>query len=884
MSDGNGEGQQFANERIVDQDIEDELKTSYLTYAMSVIVSRALPDVRDGLKPSQRRILLAMNDLNLSPGAKYKKCARIVGDCMGRYHPHGDSAIYPTLVRMAQSFASRYPLVDGQGNFGSIDGDPPAAMRYTEARMTRPAVNLLEDIEKDTVLVGKNFDESIDEPSLLPGKFPNLLCNGSTGIAVGMATSIPPHNVGEVCDALIALIRNPDITLAELLEHVQGPDFPTGGYICGRGGIVKAYKTGRGLIYVRSKYHVEDVRKKQALIITEIPYQESKENLINKIVSCVKDDRVGDISDVRDESDKDGIRLVIELKKGADPDVVINQLFKFTPLQSTFSIINIALVDSRPETLTLKEILSEYKKHRIIVIRRRTRFLLRKAEHRLHIVQGLLKALDHIDEIIELIRSSATVEEAHTGLMQRFEFTDVQAREILQMRLQRLTGLERTKLDDERQELEAKIADYNDILANEQRILDMIIEDLEDVKSRYGDPRRTEILDEEVEEFDKADLIAEEDVVVTVSREGYIKRTPLTVYKSQGRGGKGIMGFQGKSGDDIKDLFVASTHDYIMFFTNTGRVYWMNVYDLPDLSRTSRGRAIINLVQLAEGERITQQLCVREFDADRFVVMATRNGFIKKTPLSNFSRPKKTGIIAASLDEGDQLIGVDICATGNDIVLGTGKGMCIRFAESTTRAMGRTARGVRGIKLRGDDLVVSMVVLETTKDGGEESGLSLLTVCEKGYGKRTKVEEYRAQNRAGSGLIDIRTSERNGDVIALKAVNEDDDLVLITTNGQIMRVPVNDMRPIGRNTQGVRVISLRDGDKLVSVERVVKSEDEDDPEAAVSPDGVPGGAPAGEAPATSTDSAPADEASTDTEKPPGDEPESSGTDDESSST
>jgi len=868
----NGEDQQFANERIIDQDIEDELKTSYLTYAMSVIIQRALPDVRDGLKPSQRRILLAMNDLNLSPGAKYKKCARIVGDCMGRYHPHGDGAIYPTLVRLAQDFASRYPLIDGQGNFGSIDGDPPAAMRYTEARMTRPAVNLLEDLDKDTVLVGKNFDESIDEPTLLPGKFPNLLCNGSTGIAVGMATSIPPHNVGEVCNALTALIRNPDITLAELLEHIKGPDFPTGGFICGRGGILKAYKTGRGLIYVRSKYHIEQLRTKQALIITEIPYQESKENLINRIVSCVKDDRVQDIADVRDESDKDGIRLVIELKRDADPEVVINQLFKFTSLQSTFSIINIALVDSRPETLTLKEILNEYKKHRIIVIRRRTRFLLRKAEHRLHIVQGLLKALDHIDAIIELIRSSSTPEDAHRGLMQQFDFTDIQAREILQMRLQRLTGLERSKLDDERQELEARIADYEDILAHEQRILDIIVDDLAEVIERYGDPRRTQILDEEIEDFDKADLIAEEDVVVTVSREGYIKRTPLTAYKSQGRGGKGVIGFQAKEGDDIKDIFVASTHDYIMFFTNTGRVYWKKVYDLPDLGRTARGRAVVNLVQLAEGEEITQQLCVREFDEDRFVVFATRNGTIKKTPLTNFSRPKKTGIIAIGLDDGDQLIGVSICATGQDVVLGTKTGMCIRFNESTGRAMGRTARGVRGIKLRDDDLVVGMVVVDSSTEGsvadhesGEASGgLSLFTVCENGYGKRTKVEEYRPQNRAGSGLRDIRTSKRNGEVIALKAVRDEDDLVLITAQGQIMRIPVANMRPIGRNTQGVRVISLRDGDKLVSVECVVKNEDEEESITSETPDDATAESGEGESPESDVQEADSGDSPTDT--------------------
>ncbi len=822
MSDNGDSSNIFENERIIDHDIEEEMKTSYLTYAMSVIVSRALPDVRDGLKPSQRRILLAMNDLNLSPGAKYKKCARIVGDCMGRYHPHGDGAIYPTLVRLAQGFSSRYPLIDGQGNFGSIDGDPPAAMRYTEARMTRSAMDLLEDLEKDTVFIGKNFDESQDEPSLLPGKFPNLLCNGSTGIAVGMATSIPPHNVIEVCNGIEALIKNPHITVEELFEIIPGPDFPTGAQICGRAGILKAYKTGRGLITLRSKYEVEEGKTKDSIIITEIPYQESKENLINKIVNCVKEDRVVGISDVRDESDKDGIRLVIELKRDADAEVVINQLYKHTSLQTSFSIINIALVDGRPETLSLKEILSEYKKHRIIVIRRRTRYLLRKAEARLHIVMGLLKALDHIDEIISLIRSSKTVDEARARLMAEFEFSEIQAREILNMRLQRLTGLEREKLEDERAELEAKIADFKDILANDQRILDMILADLEDVKSRYGDPRRTEIT-HAVEDFNMEDLIAEEEMVVTISREGYIKRTALSVYRSQGRGGKGVTGFQSKDGDDIKDLFIASTHNYILLFTNLGRVYWLKVYDLPDLGRTSKGRSINNLIQLNPDEKVTQQLCIREFVENQFVLFGTKQGIIKKTPLEAFSRPKKTGIIALSLDENDELIGVGLCKEGETVMLGTRTGKAIRFKESDARPMGRTARGVRGIKLAGEDSVVDMAVI----DGEEGSGRGLLTVCEKGYGKRTNVSEYRIQGRGGSGIIDIRTTDRNGPVVALKLVTDEHDVVFMTSNGLIMRTSIEAVRPIGRATQGVRLISLKDGDTVVGVERVLKSDDEE---------------------------------------------------------
>ena len=814
----------FDHGRIVDQDIEDELKSSYLTYAMSVIVSRALPDARDGLKPSQRRILLAMHDLNLTPGARFKKCAKIVGECMGKYHPHGDSAIYPTLVRMAQNFSIRYPLIDGQGNFGSIDGDPPAAMRYTEARMARSSMDLLEDLEKDTVFVGRNFDESEDEPSLLPGKFPNLLCNGSTGIAVGMATSIPPHNVNEICDGLIALIRNPDITIDELFEIIPGPDFPTGGIICGRAGIFQAYKTGRGLIRVRAKYHVEEGKTKDSIIVTEIPYQESKENLINKIVVCVKDDRVTGISDVRDESDRDGIRLVIELRRDADAEVVINQLFKHTSLQTTFSIINIALVDARPETLTLKEMLNEHKKHRVIVIRRRTRYLLRKAEHRLHIVAGLLKALDHIDQIIQLIRSSSTADEARGRMIAEFEFSELQAREILQMRLQRLTGLERTKLEEERDDLMSKIADYKDILARGQRILDIILDDLSEVKSRYGDPRRTEITDA-VEDFNMEDLIAEEDVVVTVSRGGYFKRTPLTVYRSQGRGGIGITGSKTKEGDDVKDLFIASTHSYMLLFTNLGRLYWLKVYGLPDLPRTSKGRSIVNLIQLTEGETVTQQLCVSEFRDDQYVLTATRNGIIKKTALNAYSRPKRNGIIALALEEGDALIGVDLCSRDDTVILGTRGGKAVRFSESMVRAMGRNSRGVRGIRLRGDDVVVDMVVVPVPKGGAPSEDQSLLTLCEKGFGKRTSVDAYPIQGRGGSGVIDIRTTTRNGEVVALKAVTNRHEIVIMTSSGIIMRMSLKNLRNIGRATQGVKLISLRTGDRVVGVERVLASEE-----------------------------------------------------------
>ncbi len=854
-------------ERVVDQDIEDELKTSYLTYAMSVIVQRALPDVRDGLKPSQRRILVAMNDLNLGPGAQHRKCAAIVGECMGKYHPHGELAIYPTLVRLAQDFNTRYPLIDGQGNFGSIDGDPPAAMRYTEARMTQAAVDLMADLDLDTVDLTRNFDDRYDEPTVLPSRLPNLLVNGSTGIAVGMATSMPPHNIREICQGIIAIIEKPSITVDELMQLIPGPDFPTGAYICGRAGIRKAYQTGRGLITLRSKYHIDQGKTRTSIIFTEIPYQESKELLINRIVDAVKAESVTGISDVRDESDKK-IRLVIELKRDADEEVVINQLFKHSPLQTTFSIINIALVNGRPETLNLKELLNEFKKHRMVVIRRRTRNLLRKAEARLHIVDGLLKALDHIDEIITLIRASATVETAHAGLMSRFGFTEIQAREILQMRLQRLTGLERTKLEEERTKLLVEIRDYRDILASERRVLDIIIADCKEIQSRYGDSRRTEIVDE-VGDFNREDLITEEKVVVTFSHEGYVKRTPLTTYRSQGRGGVGISGGSTKSGDFIKDLFIASTHDYILLFTTRGRVYWLKVYDLPDLERTSKGRALVNMIKLDPEEQVTGVLCVDEFDERRQIVMATQRGVVKKTPLSHFANPKKTGIIAITLEEGERLIGTELCLQGQEIILATRDGMAIRFAESDVRSMGRSAHGVGGINLREGDEVVDMAVVDAlsgagapppagfpspegtaapageippetetetapaeaaSAGSGEMEGESvpplaagertLLTVCEHGYGKRTRIAEYRLQGRNGTGIINIRTSERNGKVVGLKAVTDEDDIVLITSQGQVMRTSVAAIRAIGRATQGVRIIKLREDDGLVSVEKV----------------------------------------------------------------
>ena len=808
-----------AGEKVRELDIQDELKESYLTYSMSVIIQRALPDIRDGLKPSQRRILVAMRDLNLGPRGAHRKSAAIVGQTMMSYHPHGDGAIYPTLVRMAQDFNTRYPLVDSQGNFGSIDGDPPAAMRYTEARMTEGTVQLMTDIDKETVDHQKTFDNRLDEPSVLPAAFPNLLCNGSTGIAVGMATSMPPHNLGEVCSGLRALIANPDITVEELMGHIPGPDFPTGAEICGRAGIHQAYKTGRGLIKVRSKYHVEPGKNKDSIIFTEIPYQENKVSIIEKISECVKDGRIQDIADVRDESDKN-IRLVIELKMSASPEVVVNQLYKFTQLSATFSIINIALVRGRPETLGLKELLNEYKRHRVEIIRRRTRYLLRKAEERAHIVEGLLKALDIIDEVIALIRSSKTDQEAQARLMAEHQFTEIQAHQILIMQLRRLTGLERQKLQDELDQLHADIKHYRGILASEQLVLDLIIEELGEAEKKLGDERRTEIV-EEAEDYAAEDLIPEEQVAVTFTREGYVKRTPLSTYRNQGRGGRGVAGGNKKEGDFVKTLFVASTHDYILLYTNKGRVYWLRVYEIPNMGRTAKGRPIINFLNLAQGETVSQQLCVDEFDAERFVVFATRQGTTKKVSLDQFSRPKKTGIIAIKLKEGDSLIGASLCRAGQE-VLGTRAGKAIRFDEADIRPMGRTAAGVGGINLSADDEVVDMAILDPA-----EEGVTLLTACANGFGKKTAVENYRRQKRNGAGIISIKATSRNGPVVGLKAVREEDDIVLMSREGLLMRTQASEISVMGRSTQGVNLMRLQDGDTLAAIECVAPAEPEE---------------------------------------------------------
>jgi len=831
------EAQDIRNVRITE-----EMQDSYLIYAMSTLMDRALPDVRDGLKPSQRRILVAMNDLRLGPRSKHRKCAKIAGDTSGNYHPHGEQVVYPTLVRMAQPWLMRYPLIDGQGNFGTIDGDPAAAMRYTEARMAAPTTELLEDLNLGTVDFEPNYDETRTEPLVLPGKFPNLLVNGSTGIAVSMATNIPPHNLVEVCDAVVALIENPNSTVDELMKIIPGPDFPTGGQICGRSGIQQGYNTGRGHITVRARVHTEQMRGgRVVIVIDEIPYQILKNTITERIVQAVKDGRIPDVSDIRDESDrKNPIRLVVELKREANEQVVINQLYRFTPLQSTFGMINIALVDRQPQTLDLKQLLQAYINHRKEVIRRRTTFLLNRAKRRAHILEGLILAVGCIDEIIELIKSSPNPTVAKERLMAKplrlpaqvalFEslpeafsaavtkedqhLSGAQAEAILTMQLQRLTGLEIEKLVQEYVKLYEEIEGYEAILRDEALVLDIIREDLFELKDKYGQPRRTEIVGD-VQEFRLDQLIAEETVVVTVSHQGYIKRTAVEAYRRQGRGGRGVIGGDRKEGDFLEDIFVVSTHDYLLFFTNRGRVYWLRVYDIPSMARTTRGRSLANLLKLQSQERPTSVLRVSQFQ-ELFVMMATARGIVKKTPLGAFSHPRPSGIIAMNLDAADSLIGCALSSGNDEVILATRRGLAIRFAEQNVRAMGRTARGVKGISLGRDDQVVAMAI---AKPAG-----TLLTVCENGYGKRTAFDEYRLQSRGGKGVINIRTTQRNGQVVGLKTVTDEDELMMITVNGMMLRTPIAGVRVIGRATQGVRLIRPQQGDKVVAVARIAKDQ------------------------------------------------------------
>lgn len=802
-------------ENIKELFIEEEMKDSYLSYAMSVIMSRALPDVRDGLKPSQRRILVAMNDLSLGPRSKSRKCAKIAGDTTGNYHPHGEQVVYPTLVRMAQDFNYRYPLVKGQGNFGSIDGDPPAAMRYTEARMTEVAMTIMEDLERETVDYIPNYDDTRTEPKVLPSKFPNLLCNGCSGIAVGMATSIPPHNVNEICDGITLVIDNPDVTIDDLMQVIKGPDFPTGALICGTEGIKEGYRTGRGTITVRARAHVETSNSgKKSIVVTEIPYQLNRDNILERIAELVRGEQLKGISDIRNESDREGSRLVIDLKKGEDEEVVLNQLYKHTKLQDSFSIIMIALVNNRPETLNLKQMLVYYIEHRRVIILRRTKYLLERAQARAHILEGLKIALQHIDKIIKLIRNSDSVEIARQGLISQFSLSEIQANAILDMKLQRLTGLEQGKIEEEYKKICAEVKEYQAILASDKLVLNIIKKDIVEIKERFGDKRRTEIV-AATTEFNIEDLIAEENVAVIITHEGYIKRLPLTAYRKQHRGGKGVTGADMKEGDFIEHLFVASTHDYILFFTDQGRVYWLKVYDIPQMGRTSKGRALINLLEFKEGENVSSLIPARDFD-ERQLVMATSHGIIKKTVLSAYGNPKKGGIIAINLDDGDKLIGVKLTNGKQDIILGTEQGKAMRFSEENVRTMGRVTHGVKGIKLKKNDKVRDMVIVDENS--------SLLTVCENGFGKRTDFSEYPAHHRGGQGVINIKTTERNGNVVALIDVRDTDELIMITSKGMVIRTPINTIRAIGRNTQGVKLFAIEEGDKLVSVARVVPEE------------------------------------------------------------
>ncbi|MDI6727641.1 MAG: DNA gyrase subunit A [Thermodesulfovibrionales bacterium] len=795
--------------------IEEEMKSSYLDYAMSVIIGRALPEIRDGLKPVQRRILYAMFREGLLPGKKYSKCAGVVGEVLKKYHPHGDTAVYDALVRLAQDFNMRYPLVDGQGNFGSIDGDPAAAYRYTEARLAKIAEELLADIDKETVDFTPNFDETTEEPVVLPTRIPNLLINGSAGIAVGMATNIPPHNLREVVDGLIMLLENPDITINDLMTVIKGPDFPTGAMIYGTGGIVEAYTHGRGLIKVRAKARIErEAKGGDSIIISELPYQVNKARLIEKIAELVREKRIEGISDIRDESDRDGIRIVLELKRAEVPQVILNNLYKHTQMESTFGIIMLALVNGQPRILTLKRMLGHFLHHRRDVILRRTRFELRKAEERAHILEGLKIALDHLDEIITLIRNSKNPEEARNGLMTKYPLTEVQAQAILDMKLQRLTGLERDKIVKDYEDTLKEIERLKEILGSEKLVSKIIKDELVEIKNKYGDERKTEIV-AETAELTIEDLITEEDMVITLSHNGYIKRNPLSIYRSQRRGGKGLTGMETREEDYVEQLFIGSTHDYMLFFSNLGRLYWKKIYEIPEAGRTAKGKALVNLLPLTEGERITIALNVKDFK-EGFLVMFTKKGIVKKTALDEYSNPRSKGIIAVSLDEGDELIAVKRTTGKNDLIIGTKSGLAARFKEEDVRNVGRTARGVIGIRLsEGDEVVSADVVGERT---------SLLTVTEKGLGKRTKPEEYPVHGRGGKGVISIKLTERSGNAVGLLQVKDEDEIVLITNSGKLIRTKADSISVQGRNTQGVKLMDLEADDRIVSIGRVVEEE------------------------------------------------------------
>jgi len=799
-------------ERQTPVPIEEEMRKSYLDYAMSVIVGRALPDIRDGLKPVHRRVLHTMNLIGLNWNRPYKKSARVVGDCMGKFHPHGDSPIYEALVRMVQEFSLRYPLVDGQGNFGSIDGDPPAAMRYTEARLAKIAHELLADIDRDTVDFVPNYDEKEREPTVLPTKVPNLLVNGSSGIAVGMATNIPPHNLSEIVNALIKVIESPDVSIDELMEMVPGPDFPTRGYIYGRQGIREAYTTGRGIITLRAKAHVEKMRGgREAIIVTELPYQVNKAALIEKIGELIRDKKIEGISERRDESSREGIRVVLELGRGEIPQIVINQLYKHTPMQSTFGIIMLALVGRRPQVVNLKQMLQEFISFRRDVVTRRTKYDLARAEERAHILEGLRKAVDHLDVVIRLIRQSESPEAAKDALMNRLALSEIQAKAILDMRLQRLTQLERHKIVEEHEQTLALIADLKGILASAQRLMGIIKEELDALKTEFGDERRTEIL-EETADLTIEDLLADEDMVVTITRSGYIKRTHVEAYRSQKRGGKGVTGMETKEEDIVEDLFVASTHSYILFFTNRGKVHWLKVHEIPEGGRQAKGKAMVNLLSLGEGETVATCVPVRDFESGGYILFATKQGKVKKTELSAFSHPRAGGIQAITLEDGDEVMAARRTDGRREVLLSTKKGMIIRFPEEEVRPMGRTAAGVRGIDVEEDDQVIAAEMVQ--------EGVTVLTVTERGYGKRTPLDEYRLQGRAGKGIIDIKTEGRNGAVVGMLQIREGDDILVVTTKGKMIRLHADDVTSQGRNTMGVRIIDIESDDHVGSLARV----------------------------------------------------------------
>ncbi|WP_053083725.1 DNA gyrase subunit A [Rubeoparvulum massiliense] len=810
---------EFQVPRVQEINLNDEVKNSFIDYAMSVIVSRALPDVRDGLKPVHRRILYSMNQLGMTPDKGYSKSARVVGDVLAKYHPHGDASVYDAMVRMAQDFSFRYMLVDGHGNFGSVDGDAPAAMRYTEARMAKITLEMLRDINKETIDFQDNYDGKEQEPVVLPARFPNLLVNGAAGIAVGMATNIPPHNLREVTDGILALIKNPDMSIDELMYFIKGPDFPTGAMILGKDGIKKAYRTGRGTVLIRARTEIEEMSNgKSRIIVSELPYQVNKAKLVERIAELVRDKKIDGITDLRDESDRDGMRMVIELRRDVIPQVVLNNLYKHTALQASFGINMLALVNGTPQTLNIKQILEEYVKHQQDVIRRRTQFDLNKAEARAHIVQGLLIALDHIDRVIELIRASQTAEEARDALMGEFELSHEQAQAILDMRLQRLTGLERGKLQDEYEDLQIKIAELRAILADENRILGIISEELTEIKNKYGDPRRTSITIGEHEIADE-DLIPEEDVVITLTHQGYIKRLPVNTYRSQKRGGKGVQGMSTKEDDFVEHLYITNSHDYLMFFTNLGKAYRLKAYEVPEMGRTAKGLPIVNLIQIEKGERITAMIPVKEFSSDHFLLFATKEGIVKRTSLDKYINCRKNGLIAISFREGDELIGVRLTDGSQSIILGTEQGMSIHFNETDVREMGRSATGVKGITLDNDDYVIDVGILR--------ENTTVLTVSKNGYGKRTYSDEYRQQTRGGKGIKTMNVTDKTGPLVGMKVVSEQDDLMVVTATGVIIRVSTEEISTMGRYTQGVRVMKVEDEQEVATVALVQKDDEEE---------------------------------------------------------